>query len=273
MSKETPILMSTPMIQAIIGGRKTMTRRILTKNNSKCGTLLTGDGQGWHSFDFNDVVIDGKKSDYWYLKVAVPEDDTRHRIFCKREVGDVLLVRESFRVSSWYPDDGEICFSFLTDDDYETPCICFDDAEVFNRYWVQSCDDLYKAGYAPSNEERFEDYKNSDLRVRPSIFMPKEAARIWLEITNIRVERVKEISRVDAAKEGVCFPKGSVLPKWCHRHRFPEENFLSLWETINGNHKLNEWVWVIEFKVLSLNGRTKTNDGGYTYKIYHAENL
>lgn len=103
--------------------------------------------------------------------------------------------------------------------------------------------------------------------------MPKEAARIWLEITNIRVEILREVSRVDAAKEWVCFPKGSILPKWCQRNRFPEENFLSLWETINGKHQLNKWVWVIEFKVLGTHGRTKIEEGGYTYKIYHAENL
>lgn len=104
MSKEIPILFSTPMVQAIIGGRKTMTRRILTKNNSKRSTLLTGDGQGWHSFDFNDAVVDGKNSDYWYMKVAVPEDGTRHRIFSKYQVGDLLWVRETFQRVDTFPE-------------------------------------------------------------------------------------------------------------------------------------------------------------------------
>lgn len=224
MSKEIPILMSTPMVWAIIEGRKTMTRRIINPqpidNTEIDGNFFDGRHRGY-------VKVDGHPN--WREQFVYE--------FCSKKVGDVLWVRETFGFD--YLDQKQI---------------------------------LYKA--SPTvNSVGDDKWETEECKWKPSIFMPKEAARIWLEITDIKVEQVRNISRVDAAKEGVCFPKGSILPKWCQRNRFPEENFLSLWETINGKHQLDKWVWVIEFKVLGTHGRTKIEEGGYTYKIYHAENL
>lgn len=87
---------------------------------------------------------------------------------------------------------------------------------------------------------------------KPSIHMPKKYARIWLEITNIRAERLKEISATDIRKEGV----------GCHYHDFHSGfcvgecgflrgSFQMLWDSINGKKHPwsdNPWVWVIEFK-------------------------
>jgi hypothetical protein len=85
---------------------------------------------------------------------------------------------------------------------------------------------------------------------RPSIFMPRWACRIELEITLIRVERLNEISEEDAIKEGA-------VQWWLESERLPVHGlakncFRLLWESINGNGSwdLNPWVWVIEFKKL-----------------------
>jgi hypothetical protein len=83
---------------------------------------------------------------------------------------------------------------------------------------------------------------------RSSLFLPKELSRITLEITNIRVERLQEITEEDAKAEG-CYGTGrpdiqTALPLYTH-------TFQRLWDSINGKTypwSSNPWVWVIEFK-------------------------
>lgn len=75
--------------------------------------------------------------------------------------------------------------------------------------------------------------------------MPKEASRIWLEITGIRVERVQDISEGDAIAEGIdlnkCSGDWESPPSWV---------FEELWKSINGEEswEANPWVWKVEFK-------------------------
>jgi hypothetical protein len=88
------------------------------------------------------------------------------------------------------------------------------------------------------------------VKWRPSIHMPRWASRIMLEVTDVRVERVQEISTVNAEAEGCegwqCRPK---LYETVQRAEFRE-----LWDSINAKRgfgwKVNPWVWVISFKVL-----------------------
>lgn len=77
----------------------------------------------------------------------------------------------------------------------------------------------------------------------PSIFMPRKASRILLEITNIRVERLNDISRGDCMAEGCPFPNIA-------KETDPKAWYMDLWETINGKESVNKnpWVWVIEFQ-------------------------
>ena len=86
----------------------------------------------------------------------------------------------------------------------------------------------------------------------PSIFMPRSASRITLEITGVRVERLQDISSEDAKAEGVTTNMADVTPgedavAWSYI-----DGYKWLWESINGKGSWarNEWVWVIEFKKL-----------------------
>ena len=88
----------------------------------------------------------------------------------------------------------------------------------------------------------------------PSIFMKKIYARIWLEITSIRVERVQDISETDAIEEGVecrCDVGRSEFDQCFLTFR---EHFAMLWDSLNAKRGYgldkNPWVWVIEFKKL-----------------------
>ena len=86
---------------------------------------------------------------------------------------------------------------------------------------------------------------------RPSIFMPRKASRITLEITAIRVERLQDISEKDSIAEGSQIPCAQ-LPKSCQQGTFTERTqFSRIWDSINAKKYLwasNPWVWVIGFK-------------------------
>src|SRR5688500_6041334 len=87
----------------------------------------------------------------------------------------------------------------------------------------------YRSDHHESNEEwRLEAISHGySYQWKPSIFMRKNHSRIWLEVTDIRIEQLQMISRQDAAAEGMCVEPGRPLPKGIQRNRFPEENFLS----------------------------------------------
>jgi hypothetical protein len=87
-------------------------------------------------------------------------------------------------------------------------------------------------------------------RWRPSIFMPRWASRITLEVTGVRVERLQDISEADAVAEGVdsSMPCGALDNGTSECH--PRCQYKGLWESINGPGAwdANPWVWVVEFK-------------------------
>jgi hypothetical protein len=79
---------------------------------------------------------------------------------------------------------------------------------------------------------------------KPSIHMPRDASRITLEITDVRVERLQHISEVDAQAEGAFF-----APDAAYKNSF-KQGFENLWQSINGPESwdANPWVWVVSFK-------------------------
>jgi hypothetical protein len=95
------------------------------------------------------------------------------------------------------------------------------------------------------------------MKWRPSIFMPRMASRILLEITDVRVQRLQEISEGDARAEGVsdggCFSCGNPEPCGCGNPQ-PDarDGFAWLWQSIHGTGSwdANPWVWAITFQRL-----------------------
>ena len=181
-TKFRPILFSTPMVQAILENRKTMTRRVVKPQPE--------------SIDFYE------DRNVWFPEVSK----------CPYEVGDVLWVRETF-----YKTIAE-----------ELKGAFFYKADIDKLSWT--------------------------FKWKPSLFMPKEACRIFLEIKSIKVERLKDISREDARSEGIerDLVSGTKYKNYVDGTSVYSEqgSFYSLWEKINGKESLtqNPFVFVYEFE-------------------------
>ena len=110
------------------------------------------------------------------------------------------------------------------------------------------------------NIYRADDPEIDGIKWIPSIHMPKKYARIWLKVTNVRVERVQDITEEEAKKEGVnryddsCYESNGWSPSFNDpdsggvpilRHGFER-----LWDSLYKNWDSNPWVWVIDFEVV-----------------------
>jgi hypothetical protein len=138
------------------------------------------------------------------------------------QVGDHLWVRENFIL--------DVAFDDLS------PAMVHETKEI-----------LYTADNVPF------DYWHG--KNRPSIFMPRWASRILLEITGVKVERLNDISEEDAKAEGAqpsvySWPDGTSSASAMDCNGLHRNGFRNLWESINGNGSwwLNPYVWAIEFR-------------------------
>lgn len=114
---------------------------------------------------------------------------------------------------------------------------------------------------APNGYYYYEDWQKNDIaditKWKPSIRMPKEAARIWLKVTDVRVERLQEITEAGAEAEGAVNNIGMIHApdnEYDHIHT-AKEHFIEIWNSTIKKSDLdrygwdaNPWVWVIEFE-------------------------
>lgn len=121
-----------------------------------------------------------------------------------------------------------------------------------DRLWVRETwcdtfaeDDDSRGGYCYAATNKGPE----PLRWRPSIYMPRRASRLTLEIEAVRVERLQEINADDAEKEGCGCGVNDETGG-------PVARFKTLWESINGpgSWNANHWVWVIQFKKIGEKG-------------------
>lgn len=243
--KERPIIFSGPIINAILAGRKTQTRRVI-KCNCNClhnGKLLgewglskppyrwTGakDDALWQLFGESPVVGDWVE---WFQTDV--DDYASEKVPCPYgKPGDRLWVRES-----WLKLDRDHRHDVSKPNDWLVP---WGDKPRRN-----GC--AYKADATSESERcRLElGYKNWT----PSIHMPRWASRITLEVTNVRVERLREITEADSQAEGVEMCEHFAKAQHGHPLQPHRTAFAWLWASIHGRESwcANPWVWVVEFK-------------------------
>lgn len=231
--KERPILFQTEMVKAILEGRKTQTRRIkgFTNQNPDEWEVQLIKGAPVSKSDCPQYAV--------YFKHKLYPNQTGAIQCPYGQPGDLLWVREAWNEAGRFESD------------------FYANSEV-NAYRTK---DAY---FFPNWKQLDTSHWNWDkIKWKPSIHMPKDAARIWLMIEDIRVERVQEISEEDAIAEGIlcCETYGEIAWKRYDGDYTvtskPKISFWSLWASINGEESWNSnpWVWVIQFRVLSTTGK------------------
>lgn len=226
MKNSHPILFSTDMVIANQKGIKTKTRRIVKPQPNENGVSFMKSGP----VDWESIYHEEWTPYKWETKEG--ESISKNCPF--GEIGDTLWVRETF----CYAGDNNV---HDCKEDYYTP--------------------IYRSS---ENGKDFEE--NCDgWRWRPSIFMPREASRMTLEITDIRVERLQDISEQDAIAEGIMelqqsnsqlLMNGRLFFDYSKKKELfnegltAKESYKSLWNKINGKDSWdsNPWVWIIGYK-------------------------
>ena len=225
-----PILFNTEMVMAILDGRKTCTRRICKDANE-----YTVPDMDFYNADRRTYAVHNFAD-----KEQMEQLSTAERT-CPICPGDILYVRET-----WEHFDCCCCEGDEHGNCYQEP-----QQNVLNKsygcYMYRATDEIY-----------------GDARWHPSIHMPKEAARIWLKVTDVRVERLQSITEGGAIREGAegekchhtntgafgctdCMNTGWIEP--------PQVEFMQIWNNTIKKSDLdrygwdaNPWVWVIEFE-------------------------
>lgn len=243
LSKAKPILFNTEMVKAILDGRKTVTRRVIKPQPLLRLAYIFG-GYGCRKWGYPDKNAYKYWGEEFKQNIELSEKERKRLWTPPCHTDDILYVRETWcKLTDWkdqYPDDEE---------------------NMLITY--------YRADYSDDMSEL--------ATWHPSIHMPKEAARIFLRVTNVRVERLQDMTEEDAFMEGF-----SGIP-WCAHsvyenypdspipcevaaypdcppdppcnHSIPESFGMDIWDKTIKKSDLdkygwdaNPWVWVIEFE-------------------------
>jgi hypothetical protein len=197
--KQLPILFSTEMVRVILEKRKTQTRRVV-------------------KIDLSNLDTDVHDPDYLYLENE--HGEINHLLFyAPVQKGDFLYVRETFCIGEYVFHDDIVNDSYFIDQ------------------LSENTDIIYKADIAFDNNY----CEDPDMKViwKPSIFLPKKDSRIWLKVTDVRVEKLQSISGEDVYNEGIKSADVS--------------DYADLWDSLNEKRGYgwdkNPYVWVYEFEV------------------------
>ena len=201
-----PILFNTEMVQAILEGRKSCTRRIVKPQpQGKLCYRLAGSDYG--TWGYPSKTAREMNMNNFCLPEDITDEELNRRWNPPYHADDILYVRETWKK-------------------------------------------------APNGYYYYEDWRRDDIaditKWKPSIHMPKEAARIWLKVTDVRAERLQEITAESALLEGT--------DKYIHLNGKFDKNailtsFMGIWNSTIKKSDLdrygwdaNPYVWVIEFE-------------------------
>jgi hypothetical protein len=264
-TRDIPILFSAPMIRALIEGRKTMTRRVVSLGNCEFGSFAPGKAskQFWQHASLDRAWPDRGFPDaagvYRSGYLHVPCHDqaggcahcrqygwagTAHRLRPKVQIGDRMWVRETVACGACAPSPPSTWSPSFWRREQGTP-------DNPNGLWYAA------DGLAPRSPI------TDRGRWVPSIHMPRWASRITDVVTAVKIERLQDISDIDVIAEGVvAFQSGStpmfgihVEGGYEHAGLTPRETFMNLWCALHGPAawNANPFVVATTFRVIRAN--------------------
>lgn len=207
-----PILFNTEMVKAILDGRKTVTRRVVKEK----GWDITGQPK-WANGEFwFNVCMKNKEEN---AKTA-----TCHLLKPPYEIGDTIYVRETWQIQSAHRFECDVKIAYKAGGELNKIQFCnridYDDF-VYNKHI-------------------------GDGRWYPSIHMPKEAARIFLRVTDVRVERLNNANYFDCLAEGI--PYRQYEKDIIHDFQVLWDSTIKPCDIQKYGCEANPYVWVIEFE-------------------------
>lgn len=221
--KERGMIFNGEMVRAILDGRKTQTRRIVKGTDGAVKFCKEWDINGEEIF-----VVLGEK-DHTGMNPVLGA------LSCPfGAIGDRIWVRETWGVVSHAFSDDGLMIDWVPD----RPATAIHEMPFGNGYYSGYAIYAADSDFTWGDDDGYEDGRSC---WKPSIHMPRAASRILLEITDVRVERLRSMSQDDARAEGVIAASGPMEAGLAFRE---------LWDSIYGEEswKANPWVWVIEFK-------------------------
>ena len=232
---EKSILFKGQMVKAILDGRKSVTRRIV-KPQPPINTALIW-GPEWY-----ETSVIGKDGELkpGALVYGISDDDGEWGIKCPYRPGDVLWVRETTYLYGQWIKNGTTTTG----------------KQKWRFMWDRSKPVFY-AENPPNDIKRLK--TEIGYFKRPSIFMPRKAARLFLRVKSVRVEWLQEIPEADAIAEGIGenpvqpgtwidYPEGTSAAGW----KDPVQSFRTLWDSLHGKGAwdLNPFVFAYQFEVI-----------------------
>lgn len=212
---DRPIIFSCPMVRALLDGRKTQTRRAVKIKDHLEGRIFTGDLVDYYCNGRLGMVVEGST-----LVQPIPY-----------AVCDRLYVREAHYLT----DDGESEYAVFAAD--------------------QDAVDEHLANMQTTMASHPSIDWSKHLRLRPSIHMPRWASRLTLVVTDVRVQRLQEISEADARAEGAAHWWRDSDPYTRNPTTTANGMFRTLWNSLHGADAwdANPWVIALTFTVHKCN--------------------
>ncbi|MBA7802564.1 hypothetical protein HV170_13670 [Citrobacter freundii] len=229
--KERGMIFNAEMVRAILDGRKTQTRRPVKFPHIDRDAMCELSG--------NELAGELSAGNYRNSPHGKPGD----RIWVRETWGVVSHeLDEDGRIQPWTPD---------------RPATVIHEMPFGNGYYSGHAIYAADGGFTWGDDDGYEDGRSC---WKPSIHMPRAACRILLEITEVRVERLKDISEQDSMSEGIDSDRlaesqdnyDCVADHNMTGRPTAKGNYRDLWSSIYGaeNWDASPWVWVIEFKVV-----------------------
>lgn len=220
MGQMKPILFNTEMVKAILDGRKTVTRRLANINTE----ITCNDGTANHEFVLDCLSGAPTPSGFVCRKCGFGVAPPHSRVPCGTSLfrprywpGDILYVRETW-------------------------------AKMVDLGSISHAGYVYRGDF---NDNELQELAEKHFTWKPSIHMPKEAARIFLRVTRVRIQRLQDITPDQCAAEGIELFRGPAGA----REAYYISNFAALWDTTIPPADLrqygwdaNPWIWVVKFE-------------------------